>query len=157
MPVLANALLSARDNRLAITGTDLEVELVAATKVGLSCAVVSRGRPGTSTCTTGRHIGAQPVAAGIHEWSARVGHEQRERRAVFVVSVDALLSALGLAMVCAINTHGGRATNARNDLEVPIPSGMAATGVVLPQQMRTIDIKARNATNLCAVPRAMRP
>jgi DNA polymerase III subunit beta len=35
MPVLANALLSARDNRLAITGTDLEVELVAATKVGL--------------------------------------------------------------------------------------------------------------------------
>jgi DNA polymerase-3 subunit beta len=35
MPVLANVLLSARDNRLAITGTDLEVELVAATKVGL--------------------------------------------------------------------------------------------------------------------------
>ena len=35
MPVLANVLLSARDSRLAITGTDLEVELVAATKVGL--------------------------------------------------------------------------------------------------------------------------
>jgi len=35
MPVLANVLLSARDNRLAITGTDLEVELVAASKVGL--------------------------------------------------------------------------------------------------------------------------
>ena len=35
MPVLANVLLSARDNRLAITGTDLEVELVAATQVGL--------------------------------------------------------------------------------------------------------------------------
>jgi DNA polymerase-3 subunit beta len=35
MPVLANVLLSARDNRLAITGTDLEVELVAATKVSL--------------------------------------------------------------------------------------------------------------------------
>ncbi|HXS20562.1 MAG TPA: DNA polymerase III subunit beta [Steroidobacteraceae bacterium] len=35
MPVLANVLLSARESRLAITGTDLEVELVAATKVGL--------------------------------------------------------------------------------------------------------------------------
>ncbi|MGH8297608.1 MAG: DNA polymerase III subunit beta, partial [Steroidobacteraceae bacterium] len=35
MPVLANVLLSARDSRLAITGTDLEVELVAATRVGL--------------------------------------------------------------------------------------------------------------------------
>ncbi len=35
MPVLANVLLSARDSRLAVTGTDLEVELVAATQVGL--------------------------------------------------------------------------------------------------------------------------
>ncbi|HET9108777.1 MAG TPA: DNA polymerase III subunit beta [Steroidobacteraceae bacterium] len=38
MPVLANVLLSARDNRLAITGTDLEVELVAARKVGVEQA-----------------------------------------------------------------------------------------------------------------------
>ena len=29
MPILANVLLSARNNRLSITGTDLEVELVA--------------------------------------------------------------------------------------------------------------------------------
>ena len=33
MPVLANVLLSARDNRLNITGTDLEVELVATSTV----------------------------------------------------------------------------------------------------------------------------
>ncbi len=32
-PILANVLLSARDNRLSITGTDLEVELVAASGV----------------------------------------------------------------------------------------------------------------------------
>ncbi len=32
MPVLANVLLAARNNRLSITGTDLEVELVAATQ-----------------------------------------------------------------------------------------------------------------------------
>jgi DNA polymerase-3 subunit beta len=35
MPVLANVLLSARDNRISITGTDLEVELVAASSVSL--------------------------------------------------------------------------------------------------------------------------
>src|ERR1700759_463469 len=35
MPVLANVLLSARDNRLNITGTDLEVELVASSTVTL--------------------------------------------------------------------------------------------------------------------------
>ena len=83
-----------------------------------------------------------------------VGHEQRGRRPVLVVSVDAVHSALGLAVVCAITTHGGRSTGARNDLEVSIPPGMAATGVILPHQMRTIDTKARNATKLCTVPRA---
>jgi DNA polymerase-3 subunit beta len=35
MPVLANVLLSARDNRLSITGTDLEVELVASSQVNV--------------------------------------------------------------------------------------------------------------------------
>src|SRR5579872_6670595 len=35
MPVLANVLLSARDNRLSITGTDLEVELVATSEVSI--------------------------------------------------------------------------------------------------------------------------
>jgi mRNA-degrading endonuclease toxin of MazEF toxin-antitoxin module len=83
-----------------------------------------------------------------------VGHEQRGRRPVLVVSVDALHSTLGLAVVCAITTHGGRSTGARNDLEVSIPPGLAVTGVVLPHQMRTIDTKARNATKLCTVPRA---
>jgi DNA polymerase-3 subunit beta len=33
MPVLSNVLLSARNNRLGVTGTDLEVELVASTEV----------------------------------------------------------------------------------------------------------------------------
>jgi len=35
MPVLANVLLTARDNKLSITGTDLEVELVASTQVNV--------------------------------------------------------------------------------------------------------------------------
>jgi DNA polymerase-3 subunit beta len=38
MPVLANVLLSARDDRLSITGTDLEVELVAATSANVQAA-----------------------------------------------------------------------------------------------------------------------
>jgi len=36
MPVLANVLLSARENRLSITGTDLEVELVATSMVNVA-------------------------------------------------------------------------------------------------------------------------
>jgi DNA polymerase III subunit beta len=38
MPVLANVLLAARDNRVSVTGTDLEVELVAASAVSVQQA-----------------------------------------------------------------------------------------------------------------------
>ena len=84
---------------------------------------------------------------------AAVGHEQQGRRPVLVVSVDALQSTLGLAIVCAVTTHAGRADGPRNDLEVPIPPGLPVKGVVLPHQMRTMDIKARRSRKLCAVPR----
>ena len=85
---------------------------------------------------------------------AAIGHEQQGRRPALVVSVEALQSALGLAMVCAITTHGGRSEGTRNDLEVPIPPELPVHGVVLPHQMRTIDLKARNSKKLCSVPRA---
>src|ERR1700745_390309 len=38
MPVLANVLLAARDGRLSVTGTDLEVELVATNQVSVQQA-----------------------------------------------------------------------------------------------------------------------
>ncbi|MBV8210145.1 MAG: type II toxin-antitoxin system PemK/MazF family toxin [Burkholderiaceae bacterium] len=85
---------------------------------------------------------------------AAAGHEQQGRRPVMIVSVDALHNAMGLAIVCAVTTHGGRTQGARNDLEVPIPSGLPVKGVILPHQLRTIDSKARNAKKLCTVPRA---
>jgi mRNA interferase MazF len=85
---------------------------------------------------------------------AAVGHEQQGRRPALVVSVEPLQSALGVAIVCAITTHGGRAEGTRNELEVPIPPGLTVKGVVLPHQVRTIDCKARNAKKLCTVPRA---
>src|ERR1700753_17239 len=46
MPVLANVLLSARENRLSVTGTDLEVELVATKMVSVqqAGAITTPGR-----------------------------------------------------------------------------------------------------------------
>ena len=38
MPILANVLLSARDDRLSVTGTDLEVELVASSATSVQQA-----------------------------------------------------------------------------------------------------------------------
>jgi mRNA-degrading endonuclease toxin of MazEF toxin-antitoxin module len=55
---------------------------------------------------------------------------------VLIVSVNALQSALNLARVCAVTTHGDREEGVRNDLEVPIPAGLPAKGVILPRQLR---------------------
>ena len=85
--------------------------------------------------------------------NAAIGHEQQGRRPALIVSVNALHSALGLAVVCAVTTHGARAERARNDLELAIPAGLPVKGVILPHQVRTIDLKARNATKQCTVPR----
>ncbi len=73
-------------------------------------------------------VPAEGDIIGIDTDSA-VGHEQHGRRPVLVVSVNALQTSLGLAMVCAITTHGGRSEGARNDLEVPIPPGLPVKGV----------------------------
>jgi DNA polymerase-3 subunit beta len=50
MPVLSNVLLAARNNRLSVTGTDLEVELVASSEAqvqqpGASCWTSSAPYP----------------------------------------------------------------------------------------------------------------
>ena len=82
------------------------------------------------------------------------GHEQRGRRPALVVSVTPFQEAIGLAVVCPITTHGGRAQRARNDLEVILPAGLPVKGVVLVQHVRTIDLGARNASQVTVCPRA---
>jgi mRNA-degrading endonuclease toxin of MazEF toxin-antitoxin module len=81
------------------------------------------------------------------------GREQRGRRPALVVSVTAF-QAIGMAMVCPITTHGGIASRPRGGLEVALPPGMTVKGMVLVQQVRTIDLDARNATVLAVCPRA---
>jgi mRNA-degrading endonuclease toxin of MazEF toxin-antitoxin module len=82
------------------------------------------------------------------------GHEQRGRRPALVVSVTAFQEAIGMAVVCPITTHGGTASRPRDSLEVALPPSLAVKGVVLAQQVRTIDLAARNANVLAVCPRA---
>ncbi len=88
----------------------------------------------------------------LDEAEHAVGHEQRGRRPALVVSVDAF-NEFGMAVVCPVTTHGGRATRSRSTLEVPIPAGLKVRGEILTSQLRTIDWKARRATTIDAVPR----
>jgi mRNA-degrading endonuclease toxin of MazEF toxin-antitoxin module len=82
------------------------------------------------------------------------GHEQRGRRPALVVSVTTFQEAIGMAVVCPITTHGGTASRPRDSLEVALPPSLAVKGVVLAQQVRTIDLAARNANVLAVCPRA---
>jgi mRNA interferase MazF len=96
-----------------------------------------------------------PLAGDVVEMDVdgAVGHELTGRRPALVVSVDAFQES-GLAIVCPLTTHGGRAAKPRSELEVAVPPGFLVTGVVLPQQVKTIDWKERNASVVDHLPRA---
>ena len=83
------------------------------------------------------------------------GHERRGRRPALVVSVTPFQQAIGMAMVCPITTHGGTASRPRDTLEVALPPGLPVKGMVLVQQLRTIDLVARNAVVVAVCPRAI--
>jgi len=82
-----------------------------------------------------------------------VGSEQKGRRPALIVSCDAF-NQTGLAVVCAVSSHGGTAHAFRNPFEVAVPRGLAIQGVVLTDQIRTIDWEARGAVTAANAGRA---
>ena len=77
----------------------------------------------------------------------QAGHEQRGRRPALVLSPAAYNARVGLALVCPI-------TNQRKGypFEVALPSGLGVTGVVLADQVKCLDWRAREAEFLAQVP-----
>jgi mRNA interferase MazF len=75
------------------------------------------------------------------------GHEQRGRRPALVVSNDLLNKHTGLCLVCPI-------TSARRDhpFHVSIPEGENVTGVVMVEQVKSIDFRAREAKRIGRAP-----
>ena len=71
------------------------------------------------------------------------GHEQKGRRPALVVSNDAFNRHTGLAIVCPI-------TNTRRDypFHVPISGDTHLTGVVMVEQVKSIDFGARDARRI---------
>jgi len=70
----------------------------------------------------------------------RSGHEQRGRRPALVVSNDLFNRHTGLCIVCPI-------TNTRRDypFHVGIPEGHPVTGLVMVEQVKSVDYRARSA------------
>ena len=78
------------------------------------------------------------------------GHEQRGRRPALVVSNDLFNKHAGLCIACPV-------TNARRDypFHVTIPDDCDVTGVVMVEQVRSVDFRARNVKRLGPAPDAV--
>jgi mRNA interferase MazF len=83
------------------------------------------------------------------DFDPQSGREQAKRRPALVLSPKAYNGKVGLAIVCPITSQiKGYAW------EVQIPTGLAASGVVLSDQVKSLDWKARNADFICQLPQA---
>ena len=77
----------------------------------------------------------------------QAGHEQAGRRPAVVLSPSAYNGKVGLAILCPItNQIKGY------PFEVVLPSGLAVTGAILSDQVKSLDWRARNASFICALP-----
>lgn len=81
------------------------------------------------------------------ELGSGAGHEQSGRRPALVVSPDAYNARVGLALVCPIT---GRVKG--YPFEVPVPADLPVEGVVLADQVRSIDWRVRRAERACTLP-----
>ena len=79
----------------------------------------------------------------------QAGHEQAGRRPAVVLSPAAYNGKVGLAILCPItNQIKGY------PFEVVLPSGLAVTGAVLSDQVKSLDWRVRMASFICALPPA---
>jgi mRNA interferase MazF len=78
------------------------------------------------------------------------GHEQRGRRPALVVSNDTFNKHTGLCIACPI-------TSARRDypFHLSIPGGSAVEGVVMVEQVKSIDFRAREVKRIGPAPQAL--
>lgn len=77
----------------------------------------------------------------------QAGHEQAGRRPALVVSPRAYNGKVGLALFCPV-------TGKRKGYpyEVEIPPALTISGVILSDQLKSLDWRARNAQYICRLP-----
>jgi len=70
----------------------------------------------------------------------QAGHEQTGSRPALVVSHTSFNRKMGFVFVCPVST-----TKRKNPFYVMIPKGQKVTGVVMADQLRSLDYRARKA------------
>ncbi len=77
----------------------------------------------------------------------QAGHEQSGRRPAVVLSPADYHDKVGLAILCPItNQIKGY------PFEIVIPAGLAVTGIILADQVKSLDWRSRNAELICTLP-----
>jgi len=81
------------------------------------------------------------------QFNPQAGHEQAGHRPALVLSPTSYNERVGLAILCPItNQVKGY------PFEVQIPNGLKISGVILSDQVKSLDWRARKATFICALP-----
>ena len=83
-------------------------------------------------------------------FNPQAGHEQAGRRPALVLSPAAYNQRVGLALICPSTSHVKG-----YPFEVPLPAGLPVTGVVLADQVKSLDWRARQARFIVTVPVAI--
>ena len=81
------------------------------------------------------------------QFTPQLGHEQAGRRPALVLSPKAYNKKVGLALLCPITNQ-----TKGYPFEVALPPRLKATGVVLSDQIKSLDWRARRAKQICTAP-----
>jgi mRNA interferase MazF len=84
------------------------------------------------------------------QFDPQAGHEQAGRRPALVISPESYNSMVGLALMCPITSKVKG-----YPFEVMLPDDLKVTGVVLADQIKSLDWRARQAIFVCEVPRGI--
>jgi mRNA interferase MazF len=80
-------------------------------------------------------------------FNPQAGHEQAGKRPAFVLSPATYNRRVGLALFCPVtNKIKGY------PFEVNVPVGLAVTGTILSDQIKSLDWQTRNADFICKMP-----
>jgi mRNA interferase MazF len=80
-------------------------------------------------------------------FNPQAGHEQAGRRPAVVLSPLSYNAKVGLALLCPITS-----AVKGYPFEVTIPNGLPASGVILADQVKSLDWRARDVEFICALP-----
>ena len=80
----------------------------------------------------------------------QVGHEQAGRRPALVLSPIEYNKRVGLALLCPVTSRAKG-----YPFEVALPSDLEISGVVLADQVKSLDWRVREAKRVCAAPQSV--